>query len=75
MKEAFRWFICDRSDGAMIARTVVEATAAYVSAHIVEIMEFIPASKELRSLLVGLFTVIYTALVSSIRKVQESKQV
>lgn len=73
-KEAIDWLIHDRSDLAMILRTMIEAAASYLTVHLPEILGLFQLSNEAKTLLVGFFTVVYTAVISKIREAKKEAQ-
>ena len=72
-KKAFDWLINDRSDLAMILRTVFEAAFSYITVHLPEILGLFQLSNEAKTLLVGFFTVVYTAVISKVRESRAKK--
>ena len=74
LKEAINWLINDRSDLAMLLRTMLEAAFSYITVHLPEILGLFQLSNETKTLLVGFFTVVYTAVISKVREAKAKKE-
>jgi len=74
VKTFFEWFIHGRTDGAMLARTVAEAVASYISVNLATIVGLLNLTPEAEKLVMGLFMVVYTAVLGFIRKKRETTE-
>lgn len=74
LEEAWDWLICDRSNLAMLLRTILEAIGSYVTTNLIVILELFNLSEQSKLVIMGLCMAVYTAVIGKVREQREQQK-